>query len=373
MKNSSKQPPFFKTYILLLCVVLCNGIAAGQDFHVDKIHLEAGSVVISVVEEDLSGPQSNYYILRSSMSPEFLFTPVKMVLGQGGRAEIAVGRGDAQRNYYRVDRVPTNRLLDGDADLIDDVWELERPNLLDPLAAGDAGLDPDGDGLTHLADYVLERGYLTLLTDATPRLGETGVPLTRETILNFSYPLAQGGPDVDSVFATFAGKRLAARNHLSADRRTLTLFYEDGLPPNARVSVVVAGDSLLDLAGRPVDADANGTTGGTIAVEFDTLTRTVLRNAAVHGRVFSSRLNPNPDNDPDTDDAYLNTPLEGATVTVRQASQFPRMRTANSASTTLQSVASTPWSRVAQGMLRLAMFGSRLRRRIPSSMTSSFR
>jgi len=44
--------------------------------------------------------------------------------------------------------------LDSDGDRIDDVYELQRPDILDPLDPDDALLDPDGNGLTHLEEYL---------------------------------------------------------------------------------------------------------------------------------------------------------------------------------------------------------------------------
>lgn len=54
--------------------------------------------------------------------------------------------------FYRVRRISKYGPPDTDGDRIDDVFEMQHPGL-DPLNASDAGLDPDGDGLTFLQEY----------------------------------------------------------------------------------------------------------------------------------------------------------------------------------------------------------------------------
>ncbi len=66
---------------------------------------------------------------------------------------------------------------------------------------------------------------LTTIAESSPSGGESGVAVTRETIMRFSAPLANDamvGPD--TFFAEFSGRRLLARPELSSDRRTATLF-----------------------------------------------------------------------------------------------------------------------------------------------------
>ncbi|MGD9612599.1 MAG: hypothetical protein AB7V22_06815, partial [Kiritimatiellia bacterium] len=57
------------------------------------------------------------------------------------------------RQFYRVFSRDVLQPLDSDGDGIDDVYELRRPHLLDPLNAGDAGGDADGDGLSNQQEY----------------------------------------------------------------------------------------------------------------------------------------------------------------------------------------------------------------------------
>ena len=67
------------------------------------------------------------------------------------------------RQFYRVRSRDVTQPLDSDGDGIDDVYELRRPLLLNPLDPADAASDADADGLANLAEY--ERGTRPDLAD----------------------------------------------------------------------------------------------------------------------------------------------------------------------------------------------------------------
>ena len=48
-------------------------------------------------------------------------------------------------------------------------------------------------------------------------------------------------------------------------------------PASARVRVTLVGDQLIDELGRSVDADGDGTPGGTLVFDFDTAVKDVLQ------------------------------------------------------------------------------------------------
>lgn len=58
------------------------------------------------------------------------------------------------RSFFRVMAASIFTPLDSDGDLIDDIYELNHPEILDPLDPTDAQLDPDNNGLTHLQEYL---------------------------------------------------------------------------------------------------------------------------------------------------------------------------------------------------------------------------
>ena len=61
-----------------------------------------------------------------------------------------------QRSFYRVVCASIFTPQDSDGDYIDDVYELNRPDILDPLDPTDASEDPDNNGLTNLQEYLIE-------------------------------------------------------------------------------------------------------------------------------------------------------------------------------------------------------------------------
>lgn len=165
---------------------------------------------------------------------------------------------------------------------------------------------------------------LTLIASSSPADGESGVSVTRETVLHFSNPLAAQAPlDVTRFSATFGQRRLLSRVELSSDRRKASLFQLEPLPGGARITVTFDATGLLDEAGREVDADGDGLPGGTRVLHFDTYSLTPVAETAVIGQVFASDPMP----DPAAPGRFLNRPLSGATITVDGREQELRTTT----------------------------------------------
>ncbi|MCZ6680015.1 MAG: DUF6531 domain-containing protein, partial [Candidatus Poribacteria bacterium] len=157
-----------------------------------------------------------------------------------------------------------------------------------------------------VVEFQSER-VLTRIVETSPANGEGDVAVTRETILRFSRPLADSAVvDAGVLFAEFGGQPLAARHHISPDRRTVTMFYEPPLPSSARVRVTLIGDNLRDRDGNPIDVSDDDQPGGVRTIDFETLSLTILEGTSICGRVFASQLN----------DEGMNVPLEGVTITV---------------------------------------------------------
>jgi len=188
---------------------------------------------------------------------------------------------------------------------------------LEPFADINGDGSVDQNDVLELVDRVLERLPLeslplTFLSKGSPASGEGDVAVTRETILKFSSPLGvEHGLDADSLFATFGGQRLSTRIHISQDRTSVTLFYNNPLPANSRIRVTLVGDEVVDNRGRNIDGDGDGAAGGDLVFDFDTLGLTVLEGTSVSGRVFASELAVAA-----AADVHVNQPLEGAIVTV---------------------------------------------------------
>lgn len=163
--------------------------------------------------------------------------------------------------------------------------------------------------------FRLRRGgdsVLTTVRATSPINGETGVAVTRETILHFSAPLSSNAIIGTNFYATFGGRRLLSRTELSSDRTKATLFYLEPLPGSARVTVAFNGSLINDAAGIAVDANGDGIPGGQALMSFETLSLSPLGNTAVIGTVYASELAPGSD----TGTNSVNKPLAGVTITV---------------------------------------------------------
>lgn len=150
--------------------------------------------------------------------------------------------------------------------------------------------------------------YSAALVSSSPANGETGVSLTRETILRFDQALDPTSAFSGAISVTSVGQNLPFNSRVSADRHSLTLFYVTPLPEARRVRVTIDGSLMLDWVGRLVDADSDGIPGGVRSFEFDTTSITPFAGTKVSGRVFASELAPG--------SGSINVPLEGARVSV---------------------------------------------------------
>ncbi|MBI3417215.1 MAG: Ig-like domain-containing protein [Verrucomicrobia bacterium] len=240
-------------------------------------------------------------------------TPTALALGNDGINELAESVPvQGATGFYRIRRVPRASPLDLDGDGIDDVYELSRPGLLSPLNGADANLDPNGNGKTHLQEYLIATTPLTRLREVSPKAGEGDVAVTRETVFRLTQALAESTVlDGSRVYAQFGGRRLLARVELSTDRKTVTLFYLENLPGSARVRATFVGNGLTDFLGRALDLDGDGAPGGVATVDFDTLSITPVPGTAVIGRVFASEKIAGQNNT-----NFVNHPLAGVTITV---------------------------------------------------------
>ena len=90
--------------------------------------------------------------------------------------------------------------------------------------------------------FRLRKPPLTTIMQSSPADGETGVAVTRETIVHFSLSLADSTVLTgDNFYAMFGGRRILSRIELASDRRKATLLYLEPLPGGARVNVFFDG------------------------------------------------------------------------------------------------------------------------------------
>ncbi|MCP5517327.1 MAG: Ig-like domain-containing protein [Verrucomicrobiales bacterium] len=294
------------------------GIGAGiraQDLRVTGILRPDDSSV--VIQHDARS--TAYYLLLRGPALPAIQQPVDVRLGVDGPASLQDPAAPVESGFYRIREIPLNRPRDTDGDGIDDLYELQLPDDLDPLDPGDAGLDPDGNGLSFLEEYRQDQGGFTRISRSSPAAGESGVAVTRETVLVFDRPLAAGTVLANGgFFASFGDRRILSRIELSTDRTTATLFYLENLPAGARIRVTFDGFGVRDARGWEVDGDGDGLPGGVGRFDFDTLSVTPVGATAVVGHVFAS--------DPVSDGqgGFVNRPLENAIITVDGAEETLR-------------------------------------------------
>ncbi|MBW3670201.1 MAG: Ig-like domain-containing protein [Acidobacteria bacterium] len=144
----------------------------------------------------------------------------------------------------------------------------------------------------------------------SPAHGESDVAVTRETVVEFSNPLASDAVLSSNNFhAQFGGQKLSGRIQVSEDRRRATLFYNQDLPASARIRLTLNASNLRDVFGNLVDANNDGVAGGTAANDFSTLSLTVIPGTRVCGQVFASELDAE-------GTGGVDQPLVGVVVTV---------------------------------------------------------
>ncbi|MCL4181384.1 MAG: Ig-like domain-containing protein, partial [Verrucomicrobia bacterium] len=207
-------------------------------------------------------------------------------------------------------------------------YVLERASsLVPPVTWQSAGLTPlqQSDRWSVLVNLASQRQFYRLreagppaaatVSATSPFDGETGVAVTRETIVRFSSPLAADAAlTTDRFYAEFGGRRLLSRVELSSDRRAASLFYLENLPPSARVGVTLDGTGLNDANGQAFDPDGNGEPGGEFNLSFNTSSTAALPGTGVIGYVYASERNPDGGN----------IPLRGVTITVDGAEETLR-------------------------------------------------
>jgi len=273
-----------------------------QLFEIESIRVESGDTI--VIKH--GAETEHYYLLIQGDQITEITTTVDAALVEGASGEFRDAGPLPDRRFYKIQQVPVNAPLDSDGDGIDDIYELERSNILDPLNSTDALLDPDNNQLTHLEEYQLAS---TTTASASPSDGTGGVAVTRETIIYLSNPLSVGISDIaDAVYAAFGEERLIARIEVGVDRKSITLFYDENLPGGVRINLTLNGDLLKDDKDRMLDADGNGEPGGIGQFSFTTLSLATIPNTAVVGTVYASELG--------EEGEPVNTPLEGVMITL---------------------------------------------------------
>ncbi len=152
-----------------------------------------------------------------------------------------------------------------------------------------------GAQLTPVAPGAAQAGGPTTIK-TLPRNNAIRVGLDQPTVVRFSNPVDTATVDGQSIVVTSGGLTVATSFRFSLNRSVVSVTYPNFLPANATVEVRVHGDLIRDTLGALVDADGDGSVGGTGIVRFSTgsaldpPTRTGF--ATIVGRVVDTRGRP---------------------------------------------------------------------------------
>jgi len=160
-------------------------------------------------------------------------------------------------------------------------------------------------------NFTLETPPLEIVS-VSPTHTEEDVSLEREIVIRFSAAVDPDTVNNDSIKVYALGDTVDGNWVVNSTGEFARFFpTEDGeldiWDSSARVRLDINGDAILGLDGAQLDADNDGTPGGTRTTEFETVAMTRLSGTEVWGYVYDS-YNTNPDGE--------NIPIAGATIRV---------------------------------------------------------
>ena len=145
------------------------------------------------------------------------------------------------------------------------------------------------------------------LTEVVPENGGQSVALTQNIEIRLAEPVDPATVNNESLKVITLGEEATGRISVSADGDTITFFGDQPWAASAEVRVQVNGDLITTLAdGTKLDADGDGTAGGTGTFDFTTVSVSRIPGTNVSGRVVASDPGPNGGD----------VPLEGVTIRV---------------------------------------------------------
>ena len=143
--------------------------------------------------------------------------------------------------------------------------------------------------------------------EVSPVDGEEQVGLTREIVIDFTTGIDATTVTSETIQVIALGEQLSGRLEVGSTARSVRFFPDNPLPASTEIRIQVNGDQIRALDGAIIDADSDGSSGGTLTVDFRTVSSTRIENTNVFGRIFDSN-NVNPDGS--------NIPIEGIRVEV---------------------------------------------------------
>jgi hypothetical protein len=181
---------------------------------------------------------------------------------------------------------PVPLLFDPVSGAFDDALDLSE------LATGPHSLvvsarDAAGNVSTETLTVSLESLIPFTLGAVTPSPGSSDVGSTYRPQVFFSRPVDPNSLNSNNFFATdTTGAKLAATIVPANDGSFAWLFFQSPMPGASMIIVHLVGDSILAAAdGQALDADRNGTAGGTHTYQFSTVSLMPLAGTTLSGKV----------------------------------------------------------------------------------------
>jgi hypothetical protein len=164
--------------------------------------------------------------------------------------------------------------------------ELKRVNIGSHILSVTAR-DAAGNVSTVTRNVQLPVAVPLAITNFTPLDGASDVGTTFRPQVFFSRPVNTSTLNGNNVFATdTTGTMLATTIVPAADGTFAWLFFTNPMPGASTITIHVVGDSILAQGdGQALDADGDGTAGGTLTYQFTTVSLVPLANTSLSGKV----------------------------------------------------------------------------------------
>lgn len=175
------------------------------------------------------------------------------------------------------------------------------------LAIAETVEDLSGNGLAAntVANFSVDAATRVI---AVAPSDETGLAnIEREITIEFDRAIDPASITPATIKVMALGEAIAGRLEVSANEKLVTFFPDELLPASTKVRIEIDGDNITGRDGLPVDADNDGTEGGTLQTEFSTVSLSSVAGTNLQGFIFDSN-----NRAPDGSDL----PLEGVIVTV---------------------------------------------------------
>lgn len=138
-------------WVVFICWLFFAGPMFASSLLVESEFIDEETLRFTTIETTLE-----YYILQGTVDLE-TYDALVVEFGHDAPSwDVALDPRNVRRSFYRVVCASIFTPQDSDGDYIDDVYEMNHPDILNPLDPTDASEDPDGNGLTNLQEYLRE-------------------------------------------------------------------------------------------------------------------------------------------------------------------------------------------------------------------------